>query len=71
MSQVVLKNLPSTFSDIEINFADPLKDINKKSLIEAIEFLEDYLYISNREENKDNISYVLEQNISDLLSKYK
>ena len=39
--------------------------------MEAIEFLEDYLYISNREGNKNNISYVSEQDISNLLSKYK
>ncbi len=45
MTQVILKNLPSTIAYAEINFAIP-ESVNKEVIVETIEYLEDFLYIS-------------------------
>ncbi|MBT3726144.1 hypothetical protein HOG21_00090 [bacterium] len=70
MTQVLLKNIPSTFKNIEINFKEKLKEHDKENLMDAIEFLEDYLYISNREKNSNTINYVAESEVDYLLEKY-
>ena len=70
MSQVVLKDLPSTIVDTEISFNNIWTTYNKEALIETIEFLEDYIYISEREHH-NNIEYIEQSDINSLISKYK
>jgi len=72
MSQVILKGLPSTIVDTEINFSNTqnITLINRDAIVETIEFLEDYIYISRRE-NQSNIEYVEKSDINNLISKYK
>lgn len=71
MSQVILKNLPNTIANREINLGS--KSLNSKDrelLIEALEYIEDYLYIANREK-QHNIEFVEKKDVLDLISKHK
>ena len=71
MTQVLIKNIPSTFSDLELNFNNKLDLENREALIEVIEYLEDYLYVSDRWKKEENIEYVWKKNVLDLISEYK
>jgi len=72
MAQIVLKDLPLSLADAEISFRRiwDYNSINNDILQETIEFLEDYLYIWKREKQA-NIEYVWEEDVMDLISKYK
>ncbi len=69
MSKLLLKNLPATFADTEINFSQGLEMKNIEVLVDALEYIQDYLYVQNRENEK--VEYTAEKNITDLISKYK
>jgi hypothetical protein len=70
MSQIILKNLPTTFIDRKIDFSLNILDwIDKNILVDTIEYLQDYLYINERVNEKTE--YVEESDVLNLISKYK
>jgi hypothetical protein len=70
MSQVLLKNLPSTFVDAEINLSSNVLNIDNRAILQdTIEYLQDFLYVSER--GNQQFEYVEEKNVLDLISNYK
>lgn len=71
MITIILKELLSTIVNKEINFSsNKLKEDDKEVLIDLIEYIEDYLYVSEREK-EGNVEYVKKNTVMDLISKYK
>ncbi len=69
MSQVIFKNLPTTFIDKEIDFSE-INQLDKELLVEIYEYMHDYIYVESRKTQKD-IEYLGKKDFNALISKYK